>query len=233
MNAFASKPLDLHALLWEVARLCGGDDGQPVALVTTDIEGDALFDWARGASLWGGPLRMAEAIAAFVRDQQDLVPRLSALLEAADWSGGYGAAHRFHGAAANLALTQLTQLGQALGEAFNAQDSSRLRTLLGELEQALQVVSERVPQVPDGTPPVSPSAVDPQALREAGDRLRQAVQRGGLDDEALGILEQGLAGARQAGVARVRQALDDFDFDQALDALDQVLQHLHDEEASA
>ncbi|HWV08013.1 MAG TPA: hypothetical protein VN156_00630, partial [Pseudomonas sp.] len=62
-------------------------------------------------------------------------------------------------------------------------------------------------------------------------RLRQAVQRGGLDDEALAILERGLAGdGRMAGV---RQALDDFDFDQALDALDQVLQHLTDEETSA
>ncbi|MDH1262803.1 PAS domain S-box protein [Pseudomonas sp. GD03944] len=229
MNAFASKPLDLHALLWEIARLCGVADERGGAVAVPEAEG--LFDWARGASLWGGPLRMAEAINAFLREQGDLVQRLGAVIDARDWKDGYGLAHRFYGAAANLALIHLTQLGQALGQAFEAQDEARLRSLLVELEQALQAVAERVPLVPGHVPAVASAIVEPQVLREAGERLRHAVQRGGLDDEALAILERGLAG--DGRMASVRQALDDFDFDQALDALDQVLQHLTDEETSA
>ncbi len=52
----------------------------------TRVTEDGLFDWGRGSNLWGGPLRMAQAIAAFVDEQQILVARLSQLLEARDWS---------------------------------------------------------------------------------------------------------------------------------------------------
>lgn len=62
MNGFASKPLDLNALLWEVARLLGLTDVPGAVVSATRVADDGLFDWVRGSSLWGGPLRMAQAI---------------------------------------------------------------------------------------------------------------------------------------------------------------------------
>lgn len=226
MNAFASKPLDLNALLWEIARLLGLTD-MPGALASV-VRSEGLFDWIRGSRLWGGPLRMAEAIAAFIDEQSGLVARLSLLVSARDWEAGRAQAHRLHGAAGNLALTGLTDLGRALEQAFEAQDETRLRELLGSLEHALQAVAEVVPQVPEKD--ASNRTQDVQALRQACLKLRAALQRGGLDDEAMAVLDDGLADA--GTLALIRQALDDFDFDQALDALDQLLQQLQEEETA-
>lgn len=226
MNAFASKPLDLNALLWEVARLLGLTDITHAVTSVAPTEG--LFDWIRGSSLWGGPLRMAQAIATFIHEQADLVGRLSQLVSARDWEAGRAQAHRLHGAAGNLALTALTELGRALEYAFEAQDEARLRELLGRLEHALQAVAEVVPLVPEKG--ASTHRLDVKTLREACLQLRTALQRGGLDDEAMAVLDDGLADA--SALAQIRQALDDFDFDQALDALDQLLLQLQDEETA-
>ncbi|VXD01849.1 Histidine kinase [Pseudomonas sp. 8Z] len=224
MNAFASKPLELNTLLWEIARLRGLTD-IPGA-VAGSVRAEGLFDWVQGSRLWGGPLRMAEAIGTFIHEQRDLVRSLSQLVSARDWAAGRAQAHRLHGAAGNLALTSLSALGQSLQQAFEAQDENRLRELLGRLEQTLQAVAEVVPLMPHKSAVVPTLA--PSAVREACLQLRAALQRGSLDDEAMALLEQ--SGVDRGALLTIRQSLDDFDFDQALDALDQLLLHIQGEE---
>lgn len=233
MNAFASKPLDLNALLWEIARLLGLTDVPSAVVSATRFAEDGLFDWVRGSNLWGGPLRMAQAIAAFVDEQQTLVARLSQLLEARDWSEGRAQTHRLYGAAGNLALTHLTTLAQMLEQAFEAQDENVLRALFVELEQALQTVKDVVPQVPQASSTTDSTPVDPGTLRELVGQLRHALERGSLDDEALAAMEHAVRGSvYNAALNDIRQVLDDFDFDQALTMLDQLLRQLQDEEAT-
>ncbi|WP_234035837.1 PAS domain S-box protein [Ectopseudomonas mendocina] len=232
MNAFASKPLDLNALLWEIARLLGLTDVPSAVVSATRVTEDGLFDWVRGSNLWGGPLRMAQAIAAFVDEQQTLVARLSQLLEEHDWSEGRAQAHRLYGAAGNLALTHLTTLAQALEQAFEAQDENVLRALLMELEQALRAVRDVVPQVPQSSA-IDSATADLGMLRELVGQLRHALERGSLDDETLAAMEQAVRGtAYNAALNDIRQALDDFDFDLALTMLDQLLRQLQDEETT-
>lgn len=229
MNGFASKPLDLPALLAEMARLLGVAQGQGVveniALATT-----GLFDWQRGTSLWGGPVQMSQAIQRFLSEQGALVEHLGSMLEKNDWDTGRSLAHRFRGAAANLALTHLAGLGLAIEQAFTQREGLHLRSLLQELSRALAAVAEALPQVPETT--TQTQTLDLEQLRATLLRLQQAVSRGGLDDQALAYLSQGLQGAQQKkALARIRQALDDFDFDQAQQALSELLQQLHDEES--
>lgn len=231
MNAFASKPLDLDALLWEIARLLGLTE-VPSAVVSASRAADtSLFDWVRGSRLWGGPLRMAQAIGAFITEQNDLVERMSRLMESRQWDEGRALAHRLHGAAGNLALTHLGSLGQAIEHAFEARDGQGLRRLLGDLERVLKTVAERVPQVPGDTPGEPSAKAEPDLLDEHVGRLRTALERGALDDSALEALERAVRGTSAVGLLKdLRQALDDFDFDQALRLLDQLLLHLQDEE---
>ena len=234
MNGFASKPLDLNALLWEIARLLGLTDVPSAVVSATRVADDGLFDWVRGSSLWGGPLRMAQAINTFIGEQHDLAVRLSRVLAARDWQEGEALAHRLHGAAANLAMSSLASLGQSVERAFQAQDEQGLPALIAELEQALLTVKNVVPQVPDTASTSESSAVDARSLREQASQLRQALQRGGLDDEALAAMAQTAEGtAYSAALNDIRQALDDFDFDQALRVLDQLLLRLQDEGATA
>jgi len=233
MNGFASKPLDLNALLWEIARLLGLTDVPSAVVSATRVSGDGLFDWVRGSGLWGGPLRMAQAINAFIDEQRDLPSRFTRLLSARDWREGEALAHRLHGAAGNLAMTSLASLGQLLERAFEAQDEQELRGLLAQLEQALQTLKEVVPQVPQAVSSVANSAVDLRSLHEHASQLRQTLQRGGLDDETLAAMEQTAMGtAYGAALKDMCQALDDFDFDQALLLLDQLLLQLQDEETT-
>ncbi len=228
MNGFASKPLDLPALLGEMARLLGVKD----AAGSTSSAGaptEGLFDWQRGAGLWGGPVQMSQAIHRFLDEQGALVEQLSAMLAGEDWDSGRSLAHRFRGAAANLALIHLQGLGQAIEQAFQQRDSSHLQRLLDELSRALAAVAQALPQVPQSAG--APAQLDLEQVRDAAQRLQLAVSRGGLDDQALDSLSQGLTSAQlSAIVAQVRQALDDFDFDLAQQSLAELLRQLHDKD---
>jgi PAS domain S-box-containing protein len=229
MNGFASKPLDLPALLAEMARLLGTTQ-EPGAFERTAAATSGLFDWQRGASLWGGPVQMSQAIQRFLAEQDVLVEQLGSMLEKNDWDTGRSLAHRFRGAAGNLALTHLAGLGLAIEQAFNQREGLHLRSLLQELSRALAAVAEALPQVPETTTQIQ--TLDLDQLRAALLRLQQTVSRGGLDDQALDCLQQGLHGAQQkAALAHIRQALDDFDFDLAQHAITELLHQLHDEES--
>ncbi|MGP0170901.1 PAS domain S-box protein [Pseudomonas sp. NCHU5208] len=227
MNGFAAKPLDMQALLWEIARVLGLT--QVPASVSHLHNGAGLFDWARGSLRWGGALRMAEAIHAFVAEQKDLPAHIDEVLGAQDWQAGRALAHRLRGVAGNLALTGLAELALRLEQGFEAEDEATLRELAGRVEQTLQAIAAAVPLPPGGLAPVTPvQPLDNATLRLAGLQLRQAMLRGGLDDAAMQILEGGCSDV--ASVARIRQALDDFDFDLALAELNELLLQLQDEE---
>ncbi|HBZ92542.1 MAG TPA: histidine kinase, partial [Pseudomonas sp.] len=171
------------------------------------------------------------AIAAFVAEQGDLVARMSQMLATQRWDEGQALAHRLHGAASNLALMHLSGLGRAIDQAFEARDEHRLRELLGELEQALQAVVERVPLVPEHGRAAEAASVDLGLLSELAAQLRIALERGSLDDTALASMERAARGTVCAGIVNdLRQALDDFDFDQALLLLDQLSLRLQGEE---
>jgi HPt (histidine-containing phosphotransfer) domain-containing protein len=139
MNGFASKPLDLAALLAEIARLLGvAEDASPVESEAAATDG--LFDWQRGASLWGGPVQMTQAIQRFLAEQNALVEHLGSMLEKNDWDTGRSLAHRFRGAAANLALTHLAGLGLAIEQAFNQREglqSAQHKAALAQIRLAL------------------------------------------------------------------------------------------------
>ncbi|MFP6847099.1 MAG: PAS domain S-box protein [Pseudomonas sp.] len=228
MNGFASKPLDMAALLAEMARLLGVATPEPVAVNQEFIDGEH-FDWRRGAALWGGPVPMSQAIQRFLDDQSALVEQLGSMLEKNDWDTGCSLAHRFRGAAGNLALTHLAGLGLAIEQGFSQRKSLYLRSLLEELSRALSAVAEALPQVPDVA--VSTQTHNVELMRGALQRLQETFSRGGLDDQALNYLNQGLhSAAQKVAMEQMRLALDDFDFDRAQQSLSELLSLLQDEE---
>ena len=102
--------------------------------------------------------------------------------------------------------------------------------MLQELSRALAAVAEALPQVPK--PLEKTQTVGREQLRDALLRLQQAISRGGLDDQALSCLTEGLQGAQQKkALDHIRQALDDFDFELAQQSLTELLHQLHDEDS--
>src|SRR5690606_34599402 len=67
MNGFAGKPLDMPALLAEMARVLGITDLATEPLVKGAEQG--AFDWVGGTRRWGSPLQMVQAIRSFLQDQ--------------------------------------------------------------------------------------------------------------------------------------------------------------------
>jgi len=216
MNGFASKPLDLAGLLDEMARLLGATptlrstpSAAPASLAT--------LDWTAGAHLWGGPLPMARAIVRFLDEQQAALATLQQAVNQGDRAGITALAHRLRGAAANLALPRLAGAIGALEGAADHGPAEQLGTALERVTAEFATVRASVPLVPEAAS-ASVGEVASQDLREALQALQLALSRGGLDDEALERLRQGTAQNQYRETFQaLHLAIDDFDFDQALE----------------
>ena len=222
MNGFASKPLEMSALVAEMAGVLGL--AATVQAAPTSSDGaQGLFDWVRGARLWGGPLPMAAAIARFLEEQADLEP-LRAALQQEDFNGLEQLAHRLRGVAGNLGLVKLSQAAFNLEQAAHAGAAARCSELIEVWTEAFAAVRTALPLQPEAAAmPVA--SVDTAQLLLALQSLSAELQRGGLDEAALRLLEQGLPEA-QNEMRAVRQAVDDFEFEQALEHLRAVRQLL-------
>jgi len=220
MNGFASKPLDLAGLLDEMARLIGG---APVRRKTQAAEPAALatLDWDAGARLWGGPLPMARAIVRFLDEQQASLITLEHAVNEGDRASTSALAHRLRGAAANLALPRLAGAIGTLEGAADHGTTEQLRSALERVQAEFAVVRESVPLVPEAAAEAVgqiAGAAASQDLRNALQALQLALSRGGLDDQALERLRLGTAhGEHREAFEALRYAIDDFDFDQALE----------------
>ena len=225
MNGFASKPLEMPALLAEMAGVLGGARGS-VAAASQTGRANGLFDWTAGSRLWGGPLQMAAAIARFLATQSASETLRTALLEQ-DLEALVAEAHRLRGVAANMGLVQLSHTAFALEQAAHAGTLERCDELIGQWAEAFEAVRVALPLQPEAQLKVV-TQVDPQQLRAALDALIAELERGAIDEAALYQLEQGiqLAGAP---MREVRQAVDDFDFEQALEYLQGLRQQLEQE----
>ena len=214
MQGFASKPLDMPALLTEMARLLGqSSEYLPQA---DDPAMQGLFDWRRGAALWGSPLAMAAAVARFLAEQTEIPAQWRTYCIAAQWPSLASEAHRLRGLAGNLGLPALHALLTELEQAANTAQATRCQQLLDELPRLLALLANNLPQQPQQPQACAPTvsaqgALDHAALLNDLHRLQQALQRGALDEPALQRLM-----VLGAPAEALRAALDEFDFERAL-----------------
>jgi HPt (histidine-containing phosphotransfer) domain-containing protein len=182
-----------------------------------------------------------EALAHFETQHGGVAQALSAQASQADYRALRMLSHKVRGVAANLGLELL---GDVLGklEALVDGDSGklypgaedRLQDLLAQvcvlLDGALEAIRAAQPAPAAAKPgkAVRPVA-DLERARRAGNVLRDALRRGGLDDAASAGLAAALSGHPLATrAAQVHAAIADFDFDLALQQLDGVLGALDD-----
>ncbi|MEG2964278.1 MAG: response regulator, partial [Janthinobacterium sp.] len=103
MNGFASKPLEMHKLTAEIARLLDIAVAVPAPVAQTGAAG-AQVDWQRGIALWGSRDTLQRAIARFVQANGDCAAMLAAELQRGGASVAGHLLHRIKGAAGNLCL---------------------------------------------------------------------------------------------------------------------------------
>ncbi|WP_174875754.1 PAS domain S-box protein [Vogesella oryzae] len=209
MNGFASKPVDLPLLYAEIARVLQLTTASSAARPTDDVRSrPASIDWARASQRWGSRDALLAQLRRFIADYASLADSLR------QSSGEQlpATAHRVKGAAANLGLQQLGALLAAI-ETQGHCDEAQLAAIAGELGAIAAAL-------PADSEPAQSAKPAPQALtaevRPLLQALANACRHGEIDDASLSTLAQQLP---EALLAPLQQAVDNFDFEQALTQL--------------
>ena len=234
MNGFATKPLELHKLMAEMARVTQGltprepadamaSSEIPAALPESYPMNGSVVDWHTGLQLWGGKAALSAAWARFMAEQQQIPAALQHLGQQGDWDTALAMLHRLRGAAGNLALQQLAQALSNLEAAARSQDAPQFADLLPNLESALAHVHDllNATQQPMAPAPVQDApVVVPDLTPEQQDSatawlasLVTALDRGEIPTATLEQLMQLLPATL---MAPIQAALDQFDFESAL-----------------
>ncbi|QOL51254.1 MHYT domain-containing protein [Massilia litorea] len=241
MDGFASKPVDWVTLSHEIARVLGLGSGNPHAEVAPVLERHALNRVA-GLNRWGGKEDAWREALEHFHSQHAMLPQfLQGFLASADYPSLRMLAHKARGVGANIGLELLADALAALEQLAEGEKGQALAGVallpeaLAKVEaaHAAAILAIRAERPAASNAPAAPqSAVDlPRALR-AGRLLRDALNRGALDDAALAGLAAALSGHPVAArVTQVQAALADFDFDLAQQQLDAALEALaeHDD----
>ena len=249
MDGFASKPLDPARLFREIARVLSlhtTDDAMDWGTLVTNTRPSGLgvlaagaglppaIDWERGLQLWGQMPLLRDALARLLQEHEGTPAALQTLAAQRDLAGVRALAHRLRGAAGNLALKPLQTLTQRIEEAAASMDATALPLLLNQLPASLAAVHHALAQ--DARQPAGSAAEgslhaplsDAQRTRarSAAQALQQALENAELAQPPLDLLAQLLPAA---AMEPLQEAIDTFDFDQALQQLQQLRTHWIDE----
>ena len=233
MDGFVSKPLEPARLFQEMARVLRLQVGAaaPQPALQPAAPSQEAIDWERGTQLWGQRAMLSTAIARFVKDHTLTPMAMHDQLAQGNLDGVRAQAHRLHGAAGNLALLPLHQLGQRIEEAALWHDGAALPALVAALPGALQAVVQSLARETTALHAalVEQHAPLTQAQRDqaqlAAQALEQALANAELAQEPLDLLVQLLPGTT---LAPLLEAIDRFDFDQALVQLQLLNVHWFD-----
>jgi len=221
MDGFCVKPLEPHALVRELVRVLGlRSEVQDASAQESAPARHEVVDWVRGVSLWGGEAGLAQAARRFC-DEAEAALGLQPVPDVA-------LAHRLHGTAANLGLTELSVLAAALerrlraaSEQASVEDTALLRAAVSRIRAELDAVfandAEAAPRP------------DTAQARAALQQLARALAHGELDEQALSALACSLPAATRKPL---QAALESFDFGAAAREIESLVQHLDELEAA-
>jgi len=247
MDGFASKPLEPARLFREIARvlhlqpdasssgwsslqtLSRGPDMPPALQAAVPA-----VDWERGTRLWGQRALLRDAVARLLADHAATPATLQAMVAQPDMDAARALAHRLRGAASNLALGPLQTLAQRIEEAAHSLDRTALQPLVAALPAALQAVQQALAHEAEAAAAPAPgvgqhaplTADQRQQARTAAHALQQALAQSELAQPPLDVLVQLLPAD---ATERLQEAIDRFDFDQAVVELQQLRTHWLDE----
>jgi len=245
MDGFASKPLEPARLFREIARvlsLHATGDAMDWGTLFTNTRPSGLgvlaagaglppaIDWERGTRLWGQRALLRAAVARLLVDHAATPATLQALVAQPDMDAARALAHRLRGVAGNLALEPLQTLAQRIEEAAHSSDRTALQPLVAALPAALQAVQQALAQEAEAAAAPAPrvgqhaplTADQRQQALAAAHALQEALVQSELAQPPLDVLVQLLPAD---ATERLQEAIDTFDFEQAVVQLQQLRKH--------
>jgi CheY-like chemotaxis protein/anti-sigma regulatory factor (Ser/Thr protein kinase) len=239
MDGFAAKPVDMPALLAEIARVTGisiaGGAATPQTAALEQPAGPLVrelvsIDWATGVRRWGNEQVLLAAVERFVEQHAGDAHELQVAVRAQDLERARALAHRLRGAAANLSLAALHACAEALEDALRSGSVSVAQSLVDSLGHALHDLSSvlqaftATDAMESGGIHEPSSAFDPSQWHAWAASALLSLARGELDDDNLQSLLQAMRASGQAASAQeIERALDNFDFDHSGQLLQQLI----------
>lgn len=234
MDGFANKPIDIHALTLEMARVLHIQIQTEKKLVTeTAHEGSlsAHLDMTQGAALWGNQSSYIQELRRFLDNHAQVVQQLTALCLQTDWSELRAQVHRLKGLSGNLSLKSVFACVTKLEEHIIEQNKKLIQSEIHTLETALADLSGEVGTLAK-THNVSFRVKQAAGTMSTGETLElvetlsELTTRGELDEEMLVKLIGGINGDLHSVAQEVKSAIDNFDFTAAQLHLDTIKHQL-------
>lgn len=250
-DEFVGKPIDFDELFRVLARRfpeAGGmGDEVPlmapssavVASVAAPLDAQLPLDMVTGINIWGDIDAYRRALAGFLRDYSDIVTPLREWLAATPplWSEATRLLHTLKGLGGNLGLNEMAAISRDLEQQLRQQQPlaeaqlNDLAAVMQRTRDAVQQWQQQHPSAPPAAPAASSAMVDWTLLEPLLYELQQALHRSEVDEDALEQLRGRLPAAE---FDAIEQVIDDFEFERAVELIDQMLQqHLGDTGAVA
>lgn len=229
MNGFATKPLNLPALLQEIARVMGLTPTVPKEH-HAEPQNSSLIDWETGVSLWGSSVRLRRALLSFLSDLQTRYPLDEIKQASPNWEIVLSSLHGIRGTSGNLGLPQVCALSAELEEKIRHGQTRQMR---GRIEQLQEMFSRIAHELSQNGAPASSS--EPQhVVAPPSDlvlnhlhALHNSVLLNELDEPSLQVICQYLESTGQTDTLNnLNNTIDVFDFIQASIILSALIKDL-------
>jgi signal transduction histidine kinase/CheY-like chemotaxis protein/HPt (histidine-containing phosphotransfer) domain-containing protein/CHASE3 domain sensor protein len=237
MNDHITKPIDPDVLFATLKRWAKPREttAAPPASKATTPASEIVLPEIEGIDVAGGLKRVAgnkklyrSLLEQFVNKQGDAAAQIRTALMNGDHELAGRLAHTVKGVAGNLGIGSVQSAAEKIERAIRDKDGAA-PTMIKDFESTLNPMVHSIQRqlaetAPAPPPAPSPAAFDPQAASAAIDRLRNLIEAndGGASD-ALPPIENALAGVVDKQlIDKLRDALNDFDFDGALANLAEI-----------
>ncbi len=227
MDGFANKPIDVHALTMEMARVLSLDTSElEAANAVVDEQKTKQININKGLSLWMElPLYLSE-LNKFSEQHKQLIEQLNALLEQKQYQTIMALAHSIKGTSGNLALLCLSNNMAALEKEAKQQNAPAIQQLIDELinhffdfNQELQSLqNEHQDELEEHTDQQDKNASDEPLLPLIED-LIEGVNLGEIDDDGLEKLLNQVPKSMKTHALEANKAVANFDFHSAMESL--------------
>ncbi|HSH86462.1 MAG TPA: PAS domain S-box protein [Methylophilus sp.] len=228
MDGFSSKPIELPLLLAEMARVLHGVIVSPPAVHIEQTMAKQDIDLNKGVMLWGDLHTYLNEVSQYLLETPRHIDHLTDAIQANDPAALKLIAHANKGVSANLALPQIQSVYHALEHITEEtwQESvalvEKLRTFAQVLQQAVTSLKDLQPAIVEN--PAASEEKDIDQIISCLKTLRTLAAMAELDDTLANKLMRHAPVAWREECNAIVQSLNEFDFEQAVIQIDQLLE---------
>ena len=224
MHGFATKPLNMPALVSEMARLLNIDVSSPES---SAVRSAATFtDDTQALALWGNATALHHARQKFLQENHRIADTLRTAIDQQHWQNVLADSHRLFGLCGNLGLTTLSTIFAECENAARQQNHEAGYAVLERIAQAFheleKSLTDTVLTTVKGTDSAVGEPADRNRLLHEYDDIIRALNNSSIDKRTTEYLNE-LGKLHPAAAEAIRAEIDDFNFANAVHLLQTIM----------